>query len=124
MRELKRRNKNFGLIYVSKYSGLHISHLEVNVILNADVSGEKYDNIVGDLKEADEIFLSRSRGGKGDESALFESIMRKRIIPLISADLVLNQAPEYLSWLLSLKSNYQFGRKKDYCFRVNYVEKD
>ncbi|KAK6794546.1 hypothetical protein RDI58_007999 [Solanum bulbocastanum] len=67
----------------------------------------------GDLKEADELFLSRSRGGREDEYALFESIMRKRIIPPISADLVLNQAPKYLLWLLSVKSNYQLGRKKD-----------
>ncbi|WMV19699.1 hypothetical protein MTR67_013084 [Solanum verrucosum] len=67
----------------------------------------------GDLKETDEVFLFRSRGGREDEFALFESIMRKRIIPPISADLVLNQAPEYISWLLSVKSNYQFERKKD-----------
>ncbi|KAG5616084.1 hypothetical protein H5410_015908 [Solanum commersonii] len=61
----------------------------------------------GDLKETDEVFLFRSRGGREDQFALFESIMRKRIIPPISANLVLNQAPEYFSWLLSVKSNYQ-----------------
>ncbi|KAH0690985.1 hypothetical protein KY289_018343 [Solanum tuberosum] len=62
----------------------------------------------GDLKEANELFLPRSRGGRKDGFALFESIMLKRIIPPISANLVLNQAPKYLLWLLSVKSNYQF----------------
>lgn len=37
----------------------------------------------GDLKEADELFLSRSTGWRGDESALFESIMQKKIMLLL-----------------------------------------
>ncbi|KAM3339297.1 transcription factor IIIA [Capsicum galapagoense] len=55
----------------------------------------------GDFEEADELFLSRPRGGRKREPTLFESIMRKRITPPSGTDPVFNQTPEYLVVTLS-----------------------
>ncbi|KAK6937005.1 Zinc finger C2H2-type [Dillenia turbinata] len=64
----------------------------------------------GDFEEADQLFRSRSRGGRKRRALSIESLMRKRVtLPDMSGS-ALGCAPEYLSWLLSVDSEEQQER--------------
>ncbi|KAM7523128.1 hypothetical protein LguiA_013030 [Lonicera macranthoides] len=55
----------------------------------------------GDFEESDEQFRSRPRGGRKRTCPAIDTLMRKRIVPPIQSDSILNEGPDYLSWLLS-----------------------
>lgn len=56
----------------------------------------------GDFVESDEQFRSRPRGGLKRKCPDIETLSRKRVVgPPNESDSVVNQVPEYLSWLLS-----------------------
>ncbi|KAK6927822.1 Zinc finger C2H2-type [Dillenia turbinata] len=64
----------------------------------------------GDFEEADQLFRSRSRGGRKRRALSIESLVRKRITPPDMSGSALSCAPEYLSWLLSVDSEDQQER--------------
>nr|GMC84232.1 transcription factor IIIA-like isoform X1 [Ipomoea batatas] len=58
----------------------------------------------GDFEESDEQFRSRERGGRKRKLPVFETLMRKRIVPPRDTDPIIEQGADYLSWLLSAGS--------------------
>uniref|UniRef100_A0A5B7BM90 Putative transcription factor IIIA-like n=1 Tax=Davidia involucrata TaxID=16924 RepID=A0A5B7BM90_DAVIN len=60
--------------------------------------------IHGDFEESDEQFQSRPRGGRKRKCPAIDALMRKRVTPPSKSDSVLDQGPDYLSWLLSAEA--------------------
>ncbi|XP_052173085.1 transcription factor IIIA isoform X1 [Diospyros lotus] len=60
----------------------------------------------GDFVESDEQFRSRPRGGLKRKCPDIETLSRKRVVgPPNESNSVVNQVPEYLSWLLSAEDD-------------------
>ncbi|KAF8395911.1 hypothetical protein HHK36_019866 [Tetracentron sinense] len=55
----------------------------------------------GDFEESDEQFRSRPRGGRKRKCPTVERLLQKRITPPSQTESILNQGPDYISWLLS-----------------------
>ncbi|KAF8402347.1 hypothetical protein HHK36_013301 [Tetracentron sinense] len=55
----------------------------------------------GDFEESDEQFRSRPRGGRKRKCPPVERLLQKRITPPSQTESILNQGPDYISWLLS-----------------------
>lgn len=58
----------------------------------------------GDFEESDELFRSRERGGRKRKLPVMETLMTKRIVPPRDTDSIIENGPEYISWLLSAGS--------------------
>lgn len=58
--------------------------------------------------EADELFRLRPRGGRKRKCPTIETLTRKRVVPAPSeSDSILNEGPDYVSWLLSSETEDQ-----------------
>ncbi|KAM7495850.1 hypothetical protein LguiA_020264 [Lonicera macranthoides] len=55
----------------------------------------------GDFEESDEQFCSRPRGGCKRTCPAIDTLVRKRVVLPTQSDSILNEGPDYLSWLLS-----------------------
>ncbi|KAK3027380.1 hypothetical protein RJ639_040178 [Escallonia herrerae] len=62
--------------------------------------------IHGDFLESDEQFHMRPRGGRKRACPPIEALTRKRVVPPSQSDSILNQGPDYLSWLLSVAAEH------------------
>ncbi|CAL5354026.1 unnamed protein product [Camellia sinensis] len=58
----------------------------------------------GDFEESDEQFRSIPRGGQKRKCPTIETLTRKRVCPPSESDSIMNQGPDYLSWLLSTEA--------------------
>lgn len=59
----------------------------------------------GDFEESDEQFRSIPRGGQKRKCPTIETLTRKRVCPPSESDSIMNQGPDYLSWLLSTEAD-------------------
>ncbi|KAF5942640.1 hypothetical protein HYC85_020282 [Camellia sinensis] len=59
----------------------------------------------GDFEESDEQFRSIPRGGQKRKCPTIETLTRKRVCPPSESASIMNQGPDYLSWLLSTEAD-------------------
>ncbi|KAL7174417.1 hypothetical protein ACSBR2_033638 [Camellia fascicularis] len=59
----------------------------------------------GDFAESDEQFRSIPRGGQKRKCPTIETLTRKRVCLPSESDSIMNQGPDYLSWLLSIEAD-------------------